>query len=70
MVLLEVKRSEKKNEFLYETTVKVSGIFYVMTLMIWDVQWSGSVPNRSFSRDNFVDIVAFQPGGSSTFSVG
>jgi hypothetical protein len=23
MVLLEVKRSEKKNEFLYETTVKV-----------------------------------------------
>eukprot|EP00913_Durusdinium_trenchii_P034459 g32240.t1 len=24
MVLLEVKRSEKKNEFLYETTVKVN----------------------------------------------
>ena len=26
MVLLEVKRSEKKNEFLYETTVKVPGL--------------------------------------------
>ena len=33
MVLLEVKRSEKKNEFLYETTVK-AGCFHLIAFYI------------------------------------
>ena len=35
MVLLDVKRSEKKNEFMYETTVKAArllGMFWNATL--------------------------------------
>ena len=55
MVLLDVKRSEKKNEFMYETTVKAIGA------------WRDRVP---FQSGVFVSNGLLVPDSSRQWTVG